>query len=58
MAKIDSLGLEELQHMRDALNAMYDKLDALGASVFDKVAEEFEYIAEILEKAKNDWEKI
>lgn len=58
MAKIDSLGLEELQHMRDALNAMYDKLDALGAGVFDKVAEEFEYIAEILEKAKNDWEKV
>ena len=56
MAKIDSEGLEQLQHIRNAINVVYDKLEA--ASVFSNVAEEFEYIVEILETAKNDWEKV
>ncbi len=56
MAKIDSEGLEQLQHIRNAIDAMYDKLDAAG--IFDTVSEEFEYIVEILEDAKNEWEKV
>jgi uncharacterized protein YutE (UPF0331/DUF86 family) len=56
MAKIDDEGLEKLQHIRNAIDVVYDKLDI--ANVFDNVAEEFEYIVEILEEAKNNWEKI
>jgi uncharacterized protein YutE (UPF0331/DUF86 family) len=56
MAKIDNEGLENLKHIRNAIDAMYDKLDAAG--IFDTVSEEFEYIAKILDEAKNDWEKI
>ena len=56
MAKIDNEGLEKLQHIRNAIDAMYDKLDA--ANVFDTVAEEFEFIAKIVDEAKNDWERI
>jgi hypothetical protein len=58
MSKIDFEGLEHLQHIRNALNAIYDKLTAQGGGVFDIVAEEFEYMVEILEEAKADWEKI
>ncbi len=42
MAKIDQEGLEKLRHVRNALNAMFDKLDAAGA--FDSVQQEFQYI--------------
>ena len=56
MAKIDQEGLEKLRHVRNALNAMFDKLDAAGA--FNNVQQEFQYMAEILEEAKNDWEKV
>ena len=58
MAKIDNEGIEHLQHIRNALDAIYDKLTAQGDGIFDTVAEEFEYIVEILEGAKHDWEKI
>ena len=58
MSKIDMEGLEHLKHIRDALNAIYDKLTAHGGGTFDIVAEEFEYIVEILEEAKHTWEKI
>jgi len=58
MAKIDNEGIEHLQHIRNALDAIYDKLTAQGDGIFDTVAEEFEYIVEILEDAKHDWEKI
>ncbi len=56
MAKIDSLGLEKLQHVRNAVDAAYEKLNTSGN--FTDVQEFFEYIVEILEEAKNDWEKI
>ena len=56
MAKIDDEGLEKLQHIHNAIDVIYDKLDV--ANVFDTVAEEFEYIVEILEEAKNDCEKV
>ena len=56
MAKIDDLGLEKLQHVRNALDSAFDKLDADGS--FDTVQSEFEFITEILEEAKTDWEKI
>ncbi len=58
MSKIDMEGLEHLQHIRNALNVVYDKLTAEGDGIFDIVAEEFEYIVEILESAKHDWEKV
>ena len=58
MSKIDSEGLEHLQHIRNALNAIYDKLTVQESGIFDTVAEEFEYIVEILEGAKHDWEKV
>ena len=58
MSKIDVEGLDHLQHIRNALDAIYDKLTAEGGGVFDTVAEEFEYIVEILEEAKTDWERI
>ena len=58
MSKIDVDGLEHLQHIHNALDAIYDKLTAEGGGVFDTVAEEFEYIVEILEEAKTDWERI
>ena len=56
MAKIDNEGLEKLQHIRNAVNAMYDKLDTTGT--FESIAEEFQYIVEILDEAKHDWERI
>ena len=56
MAKIDSLGLEKLQHIRNALNAAYDVLEK--KEYFGLVAEYFQHITEILEEAKNDWEKV
>ncbi len=58
MSKIDVEGLDHLQHIRNALNSVYDKLTAQGGGIFDVVAEEFEYIVEILEEAKHDWEKV
>ena len=58
MSKIDREGLEKLQHVRNALDVIYDKLNEMGKGTFDSVAEEFEYIVEILEGVKNDWEKI
>ena len=51
MAKIDSLGLEKLEHIRNALNAAYDVLEK--KKQFAPVAEFFQYITEILEEAKN-----
>ena len=56
MAKIDLEGLEKLGHIRNALNAMFYKLNEAGT--FDSVQPEFQYMAEILEEAKNDWEKV
>ena len=58
MAKIDADGLEQIQHIHNAINVVYDKLTAQGDGIFDSVAEEFEYIVEILESAKHDWEKV
>ena len=58
ISKIDVEGLDHLQHIHNALNAIYDKLTSQGDGIFDTVAEEFEYIVEILEGAKHDWEKI
>lgn len=56
MAQIDQSGLERLQHIRNALDSAYDKLEA--QNVFDSVQPEFEFITEILEEVKNEWEKI
>tara|TARA_Y100000310_G_scaffold120126_1_gene118843 strand:- start:642 stop:818 length:177 start_codon:yes stop_codon:yes gene_type:complete len=58
MSKIDVEGLEHLQHIRNALDAIYDKLVEQGDGIFDAVAEEFEYVVEILEDAKHEWEKV
>ena len=58
MSKIDIEGREHLQHIRNALDVVYDKLTAQGDGIFDSVAEEFEYIVEILEDAKHNWEKV
>jgi|TARA_Y100000310_G_scaffold107863_1_gene106336 hypothetical protein len=58
MAKIDREGLERLQHLRNGLDAIYDKLDKMGKGTFDSVLSEFEFIVEILEEAKNDWERV
>ena len=35
--------LDHLQHIHNALNAIYDKLTGQGDGIFDIVAEEFEY---------------
>jgi hypothetical protein len=56
MAKIDNEGLEKLQHIRNALDAAYDTLEKNGS--FAPVAEYFQYVTEIIEDAKNNWEKV
>ena len=56
MAKIDREGLEKLQHIRNALDAMYDDLEKKNA--FNDVVEYFEYIVEILEEAKHERRKV
>ena len=56
MSKIDVTGLEKLQHIKNALDAIYDKLEAKGK--FNDVASEFEYIADIINEARTQWERV
>jgi len=56
MSKIDDSGLEKLQYIKNALDAIYDKLEAKGS--FNDVASEFEYIANILNEVRIEWERV
>ncbi len=56
MAQIDREGLERLQHIRNAIDVLYDELEK--KNVFNDVVEYFEYIVEILEEAKRDWKRV
>ena len=56
MSKIDDNGLEKLQHIKNALDAIFDKLEA--ESSFSSVTDEFEYIANILNEARTEWERV
>ncbi|MBC8428177.1 MAG: hypothetical protein H8D94_01765 [Candidatus Pelagibacter sp.] len=53
MAKIDNDGVEQIQNIKNALDSMYDKLEAEG--VFDTVQEEFQFISEIVDDVQNTW---
>ena len=55
MTKIDNEGVEQLKNVRNAMDVMYQKLEAKG--VFSSVQEEFEAIAEILEQT-GTWEEV
>ena len=49
MSKISNEGLEQIQIIKNALDSMYDKLEASGQ--FSSVQQEFEAIAGIVEQA-------
>lgn len=53
MSKISNEGLEQIQIIKNALDSMYDKLEASGK--FSEVRDEFEAIAGICADAKS-WE--
>ena len=56
MTKIDNEGVEQLKNVKNALDVMYQKLEAKG--VFSSVQEEFEYIAKIIDSAQTQWARI
>ena len=55
MSKISKEGFEQIQIIKNALDAMYDKLEANGS--FNDVKTEFEAIAGIVESSGN-WEEV
>ena len=55
MSKISKDGYEQITIMKNALDAMYDKLEKSGT--FNQVQEEFEAIAGIVELS-GTWEEV
>ena len=55
MSKISKEGYEQIQVIKNALDSMYDKLEANGS--FDSVKTEFEAIAGIVELT-GTWEEL
>ena len=55
MSKISKEGYEQIQIIKNALDSMYDKLEASGQ--FTNVQSEFEAIAGIVENA-GTWEEV
>ena len=55
MSKISKEGFEQIKVIKNALDSMYDKLDASGQ--FANVQSEFEAIAGIVEEAGN-WTEV
>jgi len=55
MSKISKEGFEQIQIIKNALDSMYDKLEANGS--FDSVKTEFEAIAGIVELS-GTWEEV
>tara|TARA_Y100000310_G_scaffold155083_1_gene154569 strand:+ start:1837 stop:2004 length:168 start_codon:yes stop_codon:yes gene_type:complete len=55
MSKISKEGYEQIQIIKNALDSMYDKLEASGQ--FTNVQSEFEAIAGIVEQS-GTWEEV
>ena len=55
MSKISKDGYEQIQVIKNALDSMFDKLEA--KKVFDSVKDEFEAIAGIVELS-GTWEEV
>ena len=55
MSKISKEGYEQIKIIKNALDAMFDKLEAKG--VFNEVKQEFSAIAEIVEQS-GAWEEV
>ncbi len=55
MSKISKEGYEQIQVIKNALDSMFDKLEA--KKVFDSVKDEFEAIADIVELS-GTWEEV
>ena len=55
MSKISREGYEQIKVIKNALDSMYDKLEA--KKVFNEVQQEFEAIAGIVSMA-DDWEEV
>tara|TARA_R100000152_G_C6707009_1_gene135380 strand:- start:283 stop:450 length:168 start_codon:yes stop_codon:yes gene_type:complete len=55
MSKISSDGLEQIRIIKNALDSMYDKLEANGK--FNDVKDEFEAIAGIVSLSE-EWEEV
>tara|TARA_Y100001963_G_scaffold78606_1_gene109110 strand:- start:677 stop:844 length:168 start_codon:yes stop_codon:yes gene_type:complete len=55
MSMISKDGLEQINIIKNALDSMYDKLEANG--MFVEVKDEFEAIAGIVSQA-NDWNEV
>ena len=55
MSKISKEGYEQIKVIKNALDSMYDKLEA--KKVFNEVQQEFEAIAGIVSMA-DDWEEV
>ena len=55
MSKISKEGYEQIKVIKNALDSMYDKLEA--KKIFDSVKDEFEAIAGIVELS-GTWEEV
>ena len=55
MSKISKEGYEQIKVIKNALDSMFDKLEASGK--FNEVQQEFEAIAGIVSMA-DDWEEV
>ena len=55
MSKISKEGYEQIKIIKNALDSMFDKLEAAGQ--FAQVQTEFEAIADIVEESGN-WEEV
>ena len=55
MSKISSDGLEQIRIIKNALDSMYDKLEASGE--FNNVKDEFEAIAGIVSLSE-EWQEV
>ena len=55
MSKISNEGLEQIRIIKNALDSMFDKLEASGK--FNEVKDEFEAIAGIVDLA-GSWEEV
>ena len=55
MSKISNDGLQQIQIIKNALDSMYDKLEASGK--FNEVKDEFEAIAGIVDLS-GTWEEV
>ncbi len=58
MPKIDRQGIEKLEHVKNALDALFDILERNNLGGNQEATELMSYIADIIQDAKTSWERV